>query len=156
MSQPESSIAPDDVSSILRDEEQSPISLISAPVNSAIFLTIGFAIWLLATLAIRNFGELIFKANEPILALGLYLFTAVALIFLARAIFAWQKLDQSDYFKAAILLVVPGMILDSVVMVSFGMVFPNLVPSSDSAIASWLLWSYAFVLLSGFIKKGDV
>lgn len=126
------------------------------PIHSVTFLSIGFFIWLLATLLIRNFGHLIFKADAPIFAFVLYLVTAIGIIFIAKSLFAWQNLNQSQYFQAAILLAVPGMILDSVVMVGFRTTFPNLGLSSDSGVASWLLWSYAFVLISGFIRQGDI
>jgi len=78
------------------------------------------------------------------------------LLFIAKSLFSWQNLLPSQHFQAAVLLALPGMILDSIIMVSFRTSFPNLVPSSDSAFASWLLWAYAFVLISGFIREGDV
>jgi len=138
------------------DEVQSTSAQVQKPLKTSVFISIGFIIWLGATLIIQNYGHMIFRPNEAMFAFGLYLVTAIGIIFIARFLFSWQKLEQTQYFQAAILLALPGMILDSIIMVSFQSIFPNLAASTDSALASWLLWAYAFVLISGFIRKGDI
>ncbi len=126
---------------------------IKSVLNPTIFLCLGFIIWFVATLVIRFFGHYIFQPNQPLLALALYLVSSFGILILALSIFTWQNLHPSQQFQATILLALPGMFLDSIVMVSFRAIFPSLAPSSDSAVASWLLWCYAFVLIAAFMQR---
>jgi hypothetical protein len=66
---------------------------------------IGFAIWLLATLALRLIGRHIFDHPLVLLAVSL-----PAMILVARAVLA----HAPDRTRGAIALVAPGMLLDAI------------------------------------------
>ena len=117
------------------------------------FLTWGILISLLLATLIRFYGSFIFRPNEPLFALGLYLISSLVILFLVFCIYRWQHVAEHMQSQVSILLALPTIILGSVVMVSFRTSFPNLAPSSDSAVASWLLWCVAFILLAAFMKR---
>ncbi|WP_162176058.1 DUF5367 family protein [Bacillus manliponensis] len=45
------------------------------------------------------------------------------------------------------------MLIDAVVLVYFDNVFVNLPTHADKFFASWLMWAYALIVCTGFVKK---
>ena len=118
-----------------------------------LFLGIGFGVWLLATLVFRLAGHLFFLDNNaPLLAI-IWLLTIAVLQTFCLALFRRYRLDRAHRCEAAILLALPGMILDAVVTEAFAAVFPNMPGSSAASFGAWLLAAYAAVLLAALIPS---
>ncbi len=124
-------------------------------MNRRLFLGVGVAVWLLATLLFRLFGQRFFLYDERLLMLALWLVTAAAMIALALALFRWQGLRRAQRWEAAALLVLAGMLLDALVVANFAAVFPNMPVAAAGSFGAWLLWAYATVLLAAFLPIGD-
>ena len=107
----------------------------------------GLVVWLGWTIAIRTFGQFFFLTDNPSVIIVLFVASFVLLVFLARLIFRLLSLLVQQVFLAAILLVAPGMVLDSLVMSFYGVVFPNLPLASASLYGGWLLLAYGAVLV---------
>ncbi|KYD26510.1 hypothetical protein B4110_0319 [Parageobacillus toebii] len=53
-------------------------------------------------------------------------------------------------------IALPGMFIDTVVLVIFPDVFTNLPVQSDRYFGSWLLWAYSLILITGLpLKKRE-
>lgn len=54
--------------------------------------------------------------------------------------------------KAAVCIALPGMLIDAIVLIYFDQVFVNLSVDTDRFFASWLMWAYSLILLTGFFN----
>lgn len=123
-------------------------------MNRMLFLGVGFFVWLLATIAVRLIGHLIFLTDNPPVIVGLYVIAAVGVGGLAIFLYRWQQLNAEQRFQAAALLVLPGMLLDAFVVLFFTSVFPNVSADADGLFGAWLLWAYSAPLVMAFVPIG--
>jgi len=110
-------------------------------------VTIGFVIWLLATIALRLGGQWIINPASGAAVAALLAVSAPAMFYLPRRIFAGLPLDHDQYAVAGIALVAPGMMLDTVSVIWFAQVFPNMRPEAAGLFGGWLLLCNVFALL---------
>ncbi len=122
-------------------------------------LCIGFAIWLLATVAFRVAGQHFFITESPIVLTILYAALIPAMSIISIITFKKFKLSDLENVAAGVLMVLPGMIIDTFVIQLFEHIFPNMSANRAATFGSWLMWAYSIVLLSsiiiGFRKKKD-
>jgi len=82
---------------------------------------------------------------------------AIPLILIATIpIYSLKKIKGTDRLLAAICIVLPGMLIDAVVLLVFDNIFPNLSADVDRYFASWLLWAYSLILITGATKASFV
>ncbi|MFN0256247.1 DUF5367 domain-containing protein [Pedobacter ureilyticus] len=122
-------------------------------------LGIGFLIWFLATLAFRIAGQFFFITESPTVLTILYVAVIPALALISVFTFKKFKLLALENVVAGVLLVLPGMVIDTFVIQFFEDVFPNMPSNRAATFGSWLMWAYATVLLTSVIvglprKKG--
>lgn len=122
-------------------------------MNRALFFAIGFLVWLLATLIFRLAGHIFFIDEEPAVLALIWLVTVIAMLGLALLLFRWRKLDRSQRFEAAVLLVISGMVLDAFITEGFASFFPNMPAGAASSFGAWLLLAYASVLIAAIIPQ---
>jgi hypothetical protein len=115
------------------------------------FLLWGLLVWLGATLIFRFGGQFFFLHDQPMLMIMSYILVVPLILVLTLPIYKWKKVTASQRIKAAIFIALPGMLIDSIVLIYFQDIFTNLSPNTDKFFASWLLWAYSLILLSGFI-----
>ncbi|MFE3577535.1 DUF5367 domain-containing protein [Lysinibacillus sp. NPDC059133] len=116
------------------------------------FLCWGFAIWLVASAVFRLMGNYFFILEEPLFMIAAYIL-AIPLVWIATIpIYSLKKIKGTERLQAAICIALPGMLIDAVVLLVFDNVFPNLSADLDRYFASWLLWAYSLILITGFIK----
>jgi len=78
---------------------------------------------------------------------------AIPLIWIATIpIYSLKKIKGTERLLAAICIVLPGMLIDAVVLVVFDNTFPNLSADVDRYFSSWLLWAYSLILITGVTK----
>lgn len=114
-------------------------------------LGVGFLIWLLATLAFRFAGQFFFITESPVILIALYVAVIPALATISILTFKKFKLSGLENVVAGVLLVLPGMIIDTFVIQFFEETFPNMPSSRVAAFGSWLMWAYAVVLLTSVV-----
>jgi Family of unknown function (DUF5367) len=112
------------------------------------FVWIGLAAWLLATLAIRLWGQSVFHAGSTTKWVVLFGVTAVG-IAVPIALLVRSLPTRDAGLRAAVLVVLPGMLLDTGSVLWFRSVFPNLPETAGMPFAALLLWAYAIALLAG-------
>lgn len=115
-------------------------------------LGIGFLIWFLATLAFRVAGQFFFITESPATLTVLYLAVLPVLAFISVATFRKFQLAGLETVFAGVLLVLPGMIIDTFVIQFFKDIFPNMPSSRAAAFGSWLMWAYAVVLVTSVVS----
>lgn len=114
-------------------------------------LGIGFIIWLLATIAFRVAGQFFFITDSAVVLSILYIIVVPVLglvtVFTCRKF----RLTGPENVVAGVLLVLPGMLIDTFVIQFFGDIFPNMPASNAATFGSWLMWAYTIVLISSVI-----
>lgn len=109
---------------------------------------IGFLIWLMATIAFRVAGQYFFITESKSILIILYLIVIPLLSIISAIIFRKYKLSGLDIIFAGVLLVLPGMLLDTFVIQFFELTLPNMPANRASTFGSWLMWSYSIVLIT--------
>jgi hypothetical protein len=133
-------------------ERVEPLPSLTAP-TTRVFLLLGFVVWLAATVAFRLAGQYVLDPAAPVVVGGLFVAVVPAMIGLALALYRWQGVTGATRLQAAVALVLPGMVLDSLAVAWFGTVFPNMVPGAAKYFGGMLLLAYASVLLSRFVPR---
>jgi hypothetical protein len=107
----------------------------------------GFLIWALATVALRLFGQYVFRAPGTGTALALLLLSLPIMIWLTRRLLHGYPAAEQRAI-AAIVLVAPGMLLDTISSIWFSKVFPNIRADAAGLFGGWLLFCNVVVLLT--------
>jgi len=107
---------------------------------------VGFAIWLGATVALRLFGQFVFRDSGVASSLVILLVSAPVMFFVARSVLA--GIPSNERARAAIALVSPGMLLDTFSTIWFARVFPNIRADAAAVFGGWLLFCNVVVLLT--------
>jgi hypothetical protein len=111
----------------------------------------GFVIWLAATIGLRLIGQWMIRPGT-LTDVGLLLALSGVLMYrLPRLLFKLLRIDRIDYTLGAILLVAPGMLLDTISAIWFSRVFPNMPAESAGLFGGWLLFCNVVALLSAAI-----
>ena len=112
---------------------------------------VGFAIWLAATVALRVFGQLVFRNPGLGPTLVVLVVSVPLMILVARAVLG--GLAPSERALGAIVLVAPGMLLDTFSTIWFTRVFPNIRLDAAAVFGGWLLFCNAVVLLTAALWR---
>lgn len=114
---------------------------------------VGFLVWLSATVLFRVAGHYFFIVDNRLLMVVLYAILIPALGFISTAVFNKFKLNNLESVKSAAIMVLPGMLLDTVCIQFFEKLFPNMPEIYSKTFASWLMFAYAVVLIFGLLRK---
>jgi hypothetical protein len=109
----------------------------------------GFIIWLVATIALRLAGQYVFRGGSPI---PLLIVTLPVMIAVAIAVLQRYRLPEQRAL-AAIALVAPGMLLDTISAIWFPLLFPNIRADAAGAFGGWLLFCNVVVLLTAVLFR---
>ncbi len=111
-------------------------------------ILLGFMIWLLASVALRFWGQHLFNPGSIFSIGGLLASSALLMVWLPRWLFRRQAIPPGARALAAIALVAPGMLLDTFSAIWFPVVFPNIRPDAGALFGGWLLLCNVMVLIS--------
>lgn len=109
----------------------------------------GLVIWAAATIALRLGGQYVFRSIGTATAIWLLVISLPGMIAVAIALLR----DYRDERRAlaAIVLVAPGMLLDTVSSIWFSAVFPNIRADAGGLFGGWLLFCNVVVLLTAAV-----
>ncbi|HEX9459369.1 MAG TPA: DUF5367 family protein [Thermoanaerobaculia bacterium] len=116
-------------------------------------LIAGFVIWLVATIALRIAGQWVLNPDRPLSMIALLAISGLLLYRLPRALFASLAIAENQRALGGIVLVAPGMFLDTVSAVCFSTVFPNIRPDAAGLFGGWLLLCNVVALVSAATSK---
>lgn len=111
-------------------------------------LGVGFLVWFLATLAFRLAGQFFFLTESVAVLTTLYLAVIPALALISIVTFKNLRLSGLENAVGGVLLVLPGMILDTFAIQFFAHLFPNMPSDRAASFGSWLMWAYSVVLVT--------
>jgi hypothetical protein len=115
----------------------------------------GVVIWAVATLALRFGGQYLFRGSSAS-TFSLLLISLPVMILVGVAMLRPYKALQ-ERALAAIALVAPGMLLDTVSSAWFPSVFPNIRFDAAGVFGGWLLFCNVVVLLTAVVRgKGSL
>ncbi|MBD1845428.1 DUF5367 domain-containing protein [Cyanobacteria bacterium FACHB-63] len=121
-----------------------------------LFLGIGFLIWLVATIAFRLIGQYLLDPTNIALSIGLFLATTLSMFIIVTGVYFWQQVKAIERPKAALLIALPGMLLDVGSVLFFPKVFPNIDPSANVLFAGLMLWGYSSILVTSFLPRNEL
>lgn len=108
------------------------------------FVITGFVIWAAATIALRLFGQYVFRSVDTAAAIRLLMISLPLMVAVALAVVR----DAEQRALAAIAVVAPGMLLDTISSIWFARVFPNIRADAAGLFGGWLLFCNLVVLLT--------
>ncbi|MFD2939956.1 DUF5367 domain-containing protein [Flavobacterium notoginsengisoli] len=114
---------------------------------------VGFLVWFSATILFRIAGHYFFIVDNPLIMIALYIILIPALGFISTSVFNKFNLNNLESIKAAVALVLPGMLLDTLCIQFFEKLFLNMPENYSKTFASWLMFAYSVVLLFGLFRK---
>ncbi|MDM5233050.1 DUF5367 domain-containing protein [Lysinibacillus pakistanensis] len=117
------------------------------------FLLWGFFIWLAASAFFRLAGPFFFTLEHPLIIMCTYLFVVPVIWMVTIPIYSIKNCTGIRRLQAAIYIALPGMLIDAIVLLYFDKIFTNLSADMDRFFASWLLWAYALIILTGCAKN---
>src|SRR5258706_5084179 len=91
---------------------------------------VGFAIWLVATIALRFAGQWVLHPGRPWSVIALLAISGLLLFRLPRLLFSRFAIPRDQRALGGIALVAPGMLLDTVSAICFSSIFPNIRPDA--------------------------
>lgn len=118
-----------------------------------LFLGIGFIGWLAATIAFHLIGQYLLDPTNIALSIGLFLAASIVMIVLVTGVYFWRQVKVIDQPKVALLIALPGMLLDVGSVLFFPTVFPNIDPNANVLFAGLMLWGYSFILVTSFLRN---
>ncbi|MCS0787047.1 DUF5367 domain-containing protein [Cytobacillus firmus] len=117
--------------------------------------TWGFLLWMSATILFRLFGQIFLIPGQVFLVLSIFILAIPLIIIATYPYYYFRKIPETERLKAAVQIALPGMLLDILSIIYFAKVFPNLTNDSLPLFASWLLWAYSLILITGFSIKNN-
>lgn len=116
---------------------------------------VGFFVWLSATVLFRLAGHYFFMVDNALVMAILYIILIPALGVISTSVFNKFELGNLESIKSAAIMVLPGMILDTICIQFFENLFPNMPEVYSKTFASWLMFAYAIVLIFGLLRKNQ-
>jgi hypothetical protein len=110
-------------------------------------LTIGFVIWLGATLVLRFTGQYVLHPDNPVAIATLLVASFPLMAFIARRICADASVSREQWPAAGIFLVAPTLVLDAFSSAFFPLFYPNMTPQAAGLFGGWMLCCCAGALI---------
>lgn len=114
------------------------------------FVLWGFILWLCGALIFRVTGQFFLNPADQFLLILIFIATIPLIAVATYPVYESKKICFSERPLAAILIALPGMLLDIFSVLFFRSVFPNLLPAAITYFSVTLLWGYSLILLTGF------
>ncbi|MFZ1888886.1 MAG: DUF5367 family protein [Candidatus Binataceae bacterium] len=127
----------------------------SAPprINVARLLGIGFAIWFLGTIALRLIGQYLFRPESPIYIAALLLVSFPLMLLLVRRLCTDAGVRNEQLPMAAIVLMMPTFVLDTLSTVFFPIFYPNIDERAAGLYGGWIIWCIGGGLLGVILRR---
>lgn len=116
-------------------------------------LAYGFAIWAVATLGFRLFGEVFFRPEIGWVVAGLALGAVPAIAGLTLAGLRLLRVTPRHRAAAAGLFAATGMFLDALVIFEWSLVYPNLLAQLAGPFGAYMLWCNGIAIVTGVIAS---
>jgi len=116
---------------------------------------VGFAIWLVATIALRIAGQWVLNPSRIWSVIALLAISGLLLFRLPRLLFSRFAIPREQRALGGIALVAPGMLLDAVSAIFFPSIFPNIRPDAAGLFGGWLLFCNVMALVGAATWRSD-
>ena len=113
---------------------------------------VGFIIWAAATAGLRIGGQYVFRETSTRAAVLLLLVSLPVMVIVALQVLRRYRTAE-ERALAAIVLVAPGMALDTISSMWFSRVFPNIRADAAGLFGGWLLFCNVIVLLTAIVSS---
>ncbi len=114
----------------------------------------GFAIWAVATLALRVAGQYILHPGNWTRTLILFGISFPLMAWLLRRLCRRFQLSSDQWLRGGVSLAMPTLLLDPFSSAFFPVVFPNIAPEMAGVFGGWMLWCCAGALVGAMVRPG--
>jgi hypothetical protein len=122
-------------------------------INAPRMLVVGSVLWLLGTIGLRIFGQYIFHPDNPIAIVALLLISFPPMFLLVRKICADAKIPVEQWPLAAIVLLTPTFVMDTLSSSMFSIFYPNIDQRAAGLYGGWIIWCIGAALLGVIVKR---
>ena len=119
-------------------------------INSRLLVT-GFAIWAVATIALRLWGQYLLHPGNGKGALLLYAISFPLMAWIVRRL--CRRLPREQWLAGAVSVALPTLFLDPFSSAFFPFVFPNMAPEVAGVFGGWMLCCCAGALAGGLDRN---
>jgi hypothetical protein len=113
----------------------------------------GLYIWVQATLTIRWVGDSIFKPDDPLFMVIVFVVSFGLVYGAGYFFFKLFKLNPFQRADAAILICAAGLLADIPVFLYTDFFFPDMTAEQFPWFAAWVVWGYGVGILTGVFPK---
>jgi hypothetical protein len=117
-------------------------------------LVCGFAIWFVATIALRLAGQHLLYSRNPVGTVILFAVSFPLMAWLVRRLCSRFHLPPEEWPAGAISLALPTLLLDSFSSAFFSVVFPNMAPELAGVFGGWMLGCCAGAMVGASFGPG--
>jgi hypothetical protein len=111
------------------------------------YFVLGFVGWLAGTILIRIGGQFVLHPESVVSIVILFAVSFAAMAWATRAVCGSAKLPREQWPVAAVMLILPGLLLDPFTSAFFAQVFPNIEASASGLFGGWIIISSAGALV---------
>lgn len=112
----------------------------------------GVAVWAAVAVFIRLTGHVLLEPGRPLVVVGFFIAVVPLMALVTYPVYRWFGIGAAGRPAAAALMSLPGMFLDVLLVVGAGRTFPAMTAGAVINFGAILLFGYAVVLLTGFVR----
>jgi len=113
----------------------------------------GFAGWLIATVALRFWGQFVLRPGDWIRTLTVFALSFPLMALLVRRLCSGFRLRDGEWLSGALMVLLPTLLLDPFSSAFFPTAFPNMSPDVAGVFGGWMLWCCAGALVGAAIPS---
>jgi hypothetical protein len=108
----------------------------------------GLAVWAVVAVTARLVGHLVLDPALPLLAVGAFVAAVPLMTAVTYPVYRWRGMAPAARPRAAVLMSLPGLLLDTLLVGFAGTTLPAMGPQSVQWFGALLVFGYGVVLLS--------
>jgi hypothetical protein len=112
----------------------------------------GLAIWMIAPVALRIFGQHILRPENAVSVAVLFAVSLPLMALLVRRLCRALRLPADQWVLGAVSLALPTLLLDPFSSAFFSTIYPNMAPETAGLFGGWILWCCCGAVLGGMIR----
>lgn len=113
----------------------------------------GLAVWFGVAVLVRLTGHVLLSPENPVVVIGFFGATVPLMAAVTYPVYRRLELGTRTRPRAAVVMSLPGMVLDVGLLIGAPVVFPRMATAAVVNFGAILLFGYAVVLLTGFVPR---
>lgn len=111
----------------------------------------GLAVWAVVAVSARLVGHLLLDPTLPVVLVGVFVATVPLMALVTYPIYRWRGMAASERPRAAVLMSLPGLFLDTLLVAFAPTTLPAMEPAAVRLFGALLVFGYGIVLLTSLV-----